>query len=53
VVTGRRCVHCLSQTAFGRVGVPDDIGGVVAFLCSEEGRWVNAQRLEASDGMFL
>lgn len=42
-----------SQTALGRVGVPEDIGGVVAFLCSEEGRWVNAQRLEASGGMFL
>ena len=42
-----------SQTALGRVGKPDDIGGVVAFLCSEEGRWVNAQRLEASGGMFL
>jgi NAD(P)-dependent dehydrogenase (short-subunit alcohol dehydrogenase family) len=39
--------------ALGRVGVPDDIGGVVDFLCSEEGRWVNAQRLEASGGMFL
>jgi NAD(P)-dependent dehydrogenase (short-subunit alcohol dehydrogenase family) len=42
-----------SQIALGRVGVPDDIGGVVAFLCSEEARWVNAQRLEASGGMFL
>jgi NAD(P)-dependent dehydrogenase (short-subunit alcohol dehydrogenase family) len=42
-----------SQTALGRVGVADDIGGVVAFLCSEDGRWVNAQRLEASGGMFL
>jgi NAD(P)-dependent dehydrogenase (short-subunit alcohol dehydrogenase family) len=42
-----------SSTALGRVGVPDDIGGVVSFLCSEEGRWVNAQRLEASGGMFL
>lgn len=42
-----------SQIALGRVGVPDDIGGVVTFLCSEEGRWVNAQRLEASGGMFL
>jgi NAD(P)-dependent dehydrogenase (short-subunit alcohol dehydrogenase family) len=42
-----------AQTALGRVGVPDDIGGVVAFLCSEEGRWVNAQRVEASGGMFL
>src|ERR1700730_1291797 len=42
-----------SNTALGRVGVPDDIGGVVSFLCSEEGRWVTAQRLEASGGMFL
>jgi NAD(P)-dependent dehydrogenase (short-subunit alcohol dehydrogenase family) len=42
-----------SQTALGRVGEPDDIGGVVAFLCSEEGKWVNAQRLEVSGGMFL
>jgi len=39
--------------ALGRVGVPDDISGVVSFLCSEEGRWVDAQRLEASGGMFL
>lgn len=39
--------------ALGRVGVPDDIGGVVDFLCSENGRWVNAQRVEASGGMFL
>jgi len=42
-----------SQTALGRVGVADDIGGVVDFLCSEAGRWVNAQRIEASGGMFL
>jgi Dehydrogenases with different specificities (related to short-chain alcohol dehydrogenases) len=41
-----------SQTPLGRVGVPDDIGGVVVFLCSEEGRWVNAQRVEASGGIF-
>jgi len=42
-----------SQTALGRVGVPDDIGGVVAFLCSEDARWVNGQRIEASGGIFL
>ena len=42
-----------SNIALGRVGVPDDIGGVVAFLCSDAGRWVNGQRLEASGGMFL
>jgi NAD(P)-dependent dehydrogenase (short-subunit alcohol dehydrogenase family) len=42
-----------SNIALGRVGVPDDIGGVVAFLCSEAGRWINAQRIEASGGMFI
>jgi len=42
-----------AQTALGRVGQPEDIGGVVAFLCSDAARWVNAQRLEASGGMFL
>lgn len=42
-----------ASIALGRVGVPDDIGGVVNFLCSEAGRWVNAQRVEASGGMFL
>ncbi|MEL1255394.1 SDR family oxidoreductase [Flavobacterium sp. DGU38] len=40
-------------TALGRVGLPDDIGGVVAFLCSEESRWVNGQRIEVSGGIFL
>lgn len=40
-------------TALGRVGLPDDIGGVVAFLCTEDARWINAQRIEVSGGMFL
>jgi NAD(P)-dependent dehydrogenase (short-subunit alcohol dehydrogenase family) len=42
-----------SNTALGRAGVAEDIGAVVAFLCSDEARWVNAQRVEASGGMFL
>ncbi len=42
-----------SQTALGRVGKSSDIGSVVVFLCSEAAGWVNAQRLEASGGMFL
>ena len=41
------------STALGRVGLPDDIGGVVAFLCTEDARWINGQRIEASGGMFL
>jgi len=42
-----------SLTALGRVGLPEDIGGVVAFLCTDEARWMNAQRIELSGGMML
>jgi len=42
-----------SQTALGRVGLPDDIGGVVAFLCTDDARWITAQRIEVSGGMFI
>ncbi|HDX8617710.1 TPA: SDR family oxidoreductase [Aeromonas dhakensis] len=42
-----------SQTALGRVGQPEDIGGVIAALLSPDSRWINAQRIEASGGMFL
>lgn len=42
-----------SMTALGRVGLPDDIGGVVAFLISDESKWVNAQRIEVSGGIFI
>jgi len=42
-----------SQTALGRTGVPEDIGGIVAFLCAEEASWITAQRIEASGGLLL
>ncbi|MBW4540721.1 MAG: SDR family oxidoreductase [Myxacorys chilensis ATA2-1-KO14] len=42
-----------SQTALGRVGVPDDIGGAIVALLSEENRWVNGQRIEVSGGQSL
>jgi NAD(P)-dependent dehydrogenase (short-subunit alcohol dehydrogenase family) len=42
-----------SQTALGRVGVADDIGSVIASLLSDDNRWINAQRIEASGGMML
>jgi len=45
--------HIASQTALGRVGLPDDIGGIVAFLCTDDARWITAQRIEASGGMFI
>ncbi|UHQ23841.1 SDR family oxidoreductase [Lysobacter sp. 5GHs7-4] len=45
--------YVASQTALGRVGLPDDIGGVFASLLSPDNRWINAQRIEASGGMFV
>ena len=40
-------------TALGRVAEPNDIGGVVAFLCTPEAGWVNGQRIELTGGMGL
>jgi len=45
--------YIAGTTALGRVGRPDDIGSVVAFLCTEEAKWINAQRIEVSGGMNL
>lgn len=42
-----------SLTALGRVGLPDDIGGVVAFLCTDDAYWINGQRIEVSGGQAL
>jgi len=42
-----------SQTALGRVGLPDDIGSVVAFLCSDDSKWINGQRVEITGGFNL
>ncbi|WP_426492591.1 SDR family oxidoreductase [Hymenobacter sp. 102] len=45
--------HIASLTALGRVGLPTDIGPVVAFLCTEEAGWINAQRIEVSGGQSI
>jgi NAD(P)-dependent dehydrogenase (short-subunit alcohol dehydrogenase family) len=41
------------MTALGRVGLPADIGPMIASLLSEDDRWINAQRIEVSGGMAL
>lgn len=41
------------MTALGRVGVPDDIGPMIASLLSEDNRWINAQRIEVSGGQVI
>jgi NAD(P)-dependent dehydrogenase (short-subunit alcohol dehydrogenase family) len=45
--------YAISQTALGRVGQPEDVGGLVAALLSEETGWVNGQRIEVSGGINL
>jgi NAD(P)-dependent dehydrogenase (short-subunit alcohol dehydrogenase family) len=42
-----------SQTALGRVGLPDDIGTAVAALLQPGMSWVTGQRIEASGGQML
>jgi NAD(P)-dependent dehydrogenase (short-subunit alcohol dehydrogenase family) len=45
--------HVASLTAMGRVGLPTDIGPVVAFLCTPEAGWIDAQRIEVSGGQGI
>lgn len=42
-----------ADTAMGRFGETSDIAAVVAFLASDDGRWVTAQVIEASGGYKL
>ena len=42
-----------AQTPLGRVGQADDIGSVVAFLCTDDARWINGQRIEVTGGINI
>ena len=46
-------VMLAGQTALGRVGEPEEIGGVIASLLSEESRWINAQNIEVAGGYVI
>ncbi len=43
----------INKTALGRNGAAEDIAAVVAFLASNEGRWVTGQTITASGGIIL
>jgi NAD(P)-dependent dehydrogenase (short-subunit alcohol dehydrogenase family) len=47
----QRQTYLAAQTPLGRVGQADDIGSVVAFLCTDDAKWVNGQRIEVSGGI--
>lgn len=42
-----------SVSALGRIGQPEDIAAVVAFLASEDGRWVSGRVVDATGGSGL
>ena len=42
-----------NNTALGRAGLPDDIGGAIGVLLADGSNWITGQRIEASGGMFL
>jgi NAD(P)-dependent dehydrogenase (short-subunit alcohol dehydrogenase family) len=42
-----------SQGIRGRVGRPDDIGDIIAFLASDDARWINGQVIDATGGGVL
>jgi NAD(P)-dependent dehydrogenase (short-subunit alcohol dehydrogenase family) len=41
------------MTALNRLGRPDDIADVVAFLASDAAGWITGQIIDASGGLFL
>lgn len=45
--------HAKEMSALGRVGQPDDIADIVAFLASEDSRWVTGQMIDATGGSHL
>jgi len=42
-----------NMTALGRVGLPDDVGPMIASLLAPPNRWVTAQRIEVSGGQNI
>jgi len=49
----QRKAYLTTATPQGRVGQADDIGSVVAFLCTEDSKWINGERILVSGGINL
>lgn len=45
--------HLAGRTALGRIGEPDDIGKVIAFLASDDGAWITGEDIQVSGGYAL
>lgn len=44
--------QAVSMTPLGRLGQPEDVAGVVAFLVGEDGRWMTGQLVRAGGGLM-
>jgi 3-oxoacyl-[acyl-carrier protein] reductase len=45
--------EAVQRTPLGRVGQPQDIASIAAFLASDESAWVNGQAIHAAGGFRL
>jgi 3-oxoacyl-[acyl-carrier protein] reductase len=43
--------EAVKQTPLGRMGAPDDVASVVAFLASDDARWVTGSLIQAAGGL--
>lgn len=49
-MTGVVVIRLASMTAFGRIGEPEDIAGVVLFLASDAASWIAGQNIGVNGG---
>ena len=53
IETSEKYQLLLKNNPSGRLGKPDDIGGMIAYLCSENGGFVNGQMLQINGGVVM
>ena len=44
--------QAVNMTPLGRIGQPEDVAGVLAFLVGEDGRWMTGQLVRAGGGLM-
>lgn len=52
IMPAEALAHLVASTPLGRLGQPADLADVVAFLASDDARWVNGQTLQVNGGIL-
>jgi 3-oxoacyl-[acyl-carrier protein] reductase len=52
IMPAEALAHLITTTPLGRLGQPADLADVVAFLASDDARWVNGQTLQVNGGIL-